>query len=58
MPSKYFHYLAPAALIFASGILQAQTSKGILSGIIRDTTGAVVSGVKGHRNKSRHARNS
>lgn len=44
MPSKCFRYLVPAALIFSSGLLPAQTSKGILSGVIRDSTGAVVSG--------------
>ncbi|WP_433984383.1 carboxypeptidase-like regulatory domain-containing protein [Tunturiibacter empetritectus] len=46
MSLKYFRYFAPAALIFASGILQAQTSKGILSGVVRDSTGAVVSGAE------------
>jgi outer membrane receptor protein involved in Fe transport len=44
MPSKYFRCLAPAALILASGIVQGQTSKGILAGVIHDSTGAVVSG--------------
>lgn len=46
MSSKYFRYLVPAALVLASGILQAQTSKGTLAGTVRDSSGAVLAHAK------------
>ncbi|MBS1800053.1 MAG: TonB-dependent receptor [Acidobacteria bacterium] len=35
-------YLALVALLVTTGTITAQTSKGILTGIVRDTTGAVI----------------
>ncbi|WP_165420214.1 carboxypeptidase-like regulatory domain-containing protein [Edaphobacter modestus] len=38
-------YLAAFAMLVTAAMLTAQTSKGILSGVVRDATGAVIQGV-------------
>ncbi len=46
MSPLHFRRLAATTVLLASGSLFAQTSKGILAGVARDATGAVIAGAK------------